>query len=205
MLILGIVTQVEARQGQTSSSSPSKTSKSSSSTKLGKSFFSKNSASSSKTALNTAFGKTAKNKQAKTAWMDYNKSKTSSNAVASPLQNSTTELTAQLVDLKKQLETEKNRANNDRLVSQIALIAQQIASTRKQQPVTNRMLFTQPEVSRSTNFPATTAPSRNIATQSAASSHRGMSIFWIIVIVAGGVILIIWLVKRNQPTTIYRI
>jgi hypothetical protein len=156
-------------------------------------------------AFNSAFADAAKQKQAKTAWQEYNKSSATNPPLATlPAQDSTKQLEKQLADLKKQLETERNQARNERLVAQMTELARQIANTHRQ-PTGNRTLISQHDLHPVSNTSVSTTPVQKTAIKSPQSDHRGVSIFWIILALGGGVVVIIWLVKRNQSTTIYRI
>lgn len=155
IIMFGMTGIAEARRGETSSSSSSKSSsssRSSSSSSSSKSSYSsssskssyspssaKSSYSSSPSKSNSSFANAAKTKQAKTSWQDYiQKHEVSTPALpqqktALPQRNDTSNLEKQAADLQSQIRSEKKRKKADNLTKQLAAIEKQIADSRRQQ------------------------------------------------------------------------
>lgn len=215
MIMLGLSHVAEARKGETSSASSSKSS----------SYSRPSTSSSSSSKSNSAFANAAKTKQAKTAWQNFLKKDESpappvpTQQSMPPRQNDAINLEQQLSDLQYQLKTEKKRKKADKLAQQLATIEKQIAESRRQQQLiavaqtaAQAMMNKQRQPVYRSNFPgggtATSVAASNPATLTTAkpaSSNSGISWGLIFVIIAGVVIVIIWLRSSNTPTTNYRL
>ncbi len=203
MIFLGITSVAEARTGKTSDSSQSSSSKSRT-TSSSKSSTTSSSSSSKPTkttsATDSIFANVAKANEARKAWQERNKKVDIPVAsVPVPVQDNTAnrQQEQQLNAIQKQIADAKRQ---QQIIAAAQTAAQIAINNNKRPTVTPAPVTPMPPVSNLPNTPVNTA-----VTQPAPAKSGGTSWFMIFLVVGGIVLVIFWLKKRNSSNTIYRL